>query len=162
MLIEKAQEIIQTLRRHLVKTTGNTIPEIEIESSDRMQRTFGLAIAGDSLTIRLNNNRFKSHLNSDLFIQTVAHEFCHIVDYVLNGQMCHSKEWKKLMKLLGFEPRVYISQQEVESVTPKLYVHACNCKEHTVGHKTHIGIMLGYKVKCKLCQTNLKEAYELC
>jgi len=34
--------------------------------------------------------------------ETVIHEACHIIDYVINGKMCgHGRPWKRLMEMCG-------------------------------------------------------------
>lgn len=164
MLIETAQKIIEELRQDLYKRTGHMVPEIKVYCNNTLKRCWGLAIGdGDSLTIKLNKKIFEGKHDSYVFYKIVVHEFCHIADYVISGDMHdHGTEWQQLMYSFGQYPYAKVVEQDMNGVgiEPKYY-HACGCAKHRVSTALHNLIVSGKLYRCKKCKISIKQEYEV-
>lgn len=116
---------------------------LQVEYSSRMSRNLGRCYPAQSL-IRLNPVLGKDK-NRNLLDETLCHEAAHVAVYCLHGTAVkpHGHEWRAMMQLAGYEPRVTIPFQEVHGLPPKSsrtryrYAHKCtDCNAAFVAGRT--------------------------
>ena len=120
---------------------------------------------GNKNLIQLNRQLCEKNLNS--FMETVVHEYAHLVVHNLRmGQFCvsregdwssHGKMWKKVMWALGYSPERCHKYEGVEKarVVLKPYIYRCSCMSHFFTTSKHYKVQNGTKYKCLKCNTPL-------
>jgi SprT protein len=107
------------------------------------------------------------HFNERLFAadpdqhmpETVAHEVAHSVVYRLHGRGCrpHGREWRAVMKMLGFEPRVtHRTSPETLARALDHHLYHCACRSHALGPRQHRHARKGERrYHCRVCGERL-------
>jgi SprT protein len=116
---------------------------------------------------RLRRGLESLHFNECLFAadpaqhmpETVAHEVAHSVVYRLHGRGCrpHGREWRAVMKVLGFEPRV-THRTSAETLARALnhHLYQCGCRSHALGPRQHRDARNGERhYHCRACGERL-------
>lgn len=121
--------------------------EVQVEYSTRITRSLGRTQPLKKV-IRLNGE-LSTTLN-DLLDEVICHELAHIAAVHLHGDSIkpHGEEWKKLVRLAGFEPSIQL-HVILESSTGKAsrsYRHYC-----PVCHSQRIGRIRMTRWRCKAC-----------
>lgn len=114
--------------------------------------------------IYLNPTFLKNHTN-EYINQTVVHEFAHIANNVLCPQdlslakgkrKSHGKNWKKLMEVLGAQPRVH-HNYSIEHIhakkTYRNYMCTCCGADIKMSQIRHRRVMQGVKYYHAKCTT---------
>ena len=164
-MINSAQQIISQLRSALREETGYTMPAVVIEPSNRLVRAWANAAitrVTDTYKIRLNNKIFRNNHNNDMFRRVVIHEFCHLVDFHLNGGMDgHGAQWSHWMRFFKQSPDTYVSLEESNALGyhPHPYWHSCGCMEHNVSSAIHNRLLNNRLYICKQCKTPITAAF---
>ena len=94
--------------------------------------------------------------NPGHFEQTVAHELAHhIIQMIKPSCAAHGREWKQVMRLLGYPPdRTH--NLEVEKTRHKVRAYAkCGCRVFAIKTRRFNKIMSGTKYKCAKCNQTL-------
>ena len=114
---------------------------VRIMFSSRLQSSLGRC-APSAGVIRLNPGLVDGAPGA--LREVVCHESAHVATWLLHGRRAraHGGEWKSLMRLAGYEPRVRWSEATVpESVRARrkpaaVYVHTCPiCRSHWVARR---------------------------
>lgn len=87
--------------------------------------------------------------------QTVGHEVCHIVAYILHGSSGHDKGWKQCMNNAGLEALLYhkVNRDGLQKQYIKYQVK-CNCVSVWIGH-TRAAKVRKNLLSCKRCKQKL-------
>jgi SprT protein len=115
---------------------------VRIVFSSRLQSSLGRCAPRAGL-IRLNPGLLDS--SPEALREVVCHECAHVATWLLYGRRAraHGAEWKDLMRVAGYEPRV----RWPEAIVPEpvrerrrpsvVYVHTCPvCRAHWVARRT--------------------------
>jgi SprT protein len=114
---------------------------VRIAFSRRLQSSLGRCSPRTGL-IRLNPGLLDGA--PEALREVVCHEAAHVAAWLLHGRRAraHGREWKELMRLAGYEPRVRwpeaIVPESVRSRRPAVvYVHTCPvCRSHWIARRT--------------------------
>ncbi len=122
------------------------VPELPfrvcISYSGRLQSTLGRCEPREGL-IRLNPGLLEG--SPDALREVVCHEAAHVAAWLLHGRraQAHGAEWKQLMRLAGYEPRVRWAEGTVPASVRErrrpviVYVHTCPvCRADWVARRT--------------------------
>jgi SprT protein len=116
---------------------------------------------------RLRRGLESLHFNERLFAadpgqhmpETVAHEVAHSVVYRLHGRgrRPHGREWRAVMKTLGFEPRVtHRTSAETLARVLNHHLYRCACRSHALGPRQHRHARNGERhYHCRACGERL-------
>jgi len=123
-----------------------SVPElpfrVRIVFSGRLQSSLGRCSPRAGL-IRLNPGLLGGA--PEALREVVCHEVAHVATWLLYGRRAraHGREWKELMRLAGYEPRVRWAEAAVPEAVrerrrpPAVYVHACPvCRAQWVARRT--------------------------
>lgn len=170
LVIAAAKKIVEYCNDKSVSELGCYVNgNINIELSNRMTKTWGYATCIKGVyTIRLNSKVFgETHIHTDAFKHLVIHEFCHLLDHVVNKKWGHGRGWKSFMRFFGLKSDVYVTENEKTEVgyvrvkrSITKYEHDCKCRVHAVGGAVHNRIMRGAKYTCKHCKTVLGNTFK--
>ena len=114
---------------------------VNIVFSARLQNSLGRC-APHAGVIRLNPGLLDG--DPAALREVVCHEAAHVATWLLHGRRAraHGREWKELIRLAGYEPRVRWAEAAVpESVRVRrrpsaVYVHTCPvCRAHWVARR---------------------------
>lgn len=170
-MLKTAQAIIDEVTKLVFIETGVNIPKIVLKTNGNITKALGYAeaftiIEGDKeydqYEITLNARAFKGKENSKVFRKIVIHEFCHIADMVISGNMNgHSRGWSQLMRMCNERPESLVAKEDTDFLgySPYRYFHACNCKEHGVSLKMHRDIITGKSFDCTICNSKLSKKF---
>ena len=127
-------------------STAWDIPElpyrVRIVFSHRLQSSLGRCAPSAGL-VRLNPGLLDGA--PEALREVVCHEVAHVATWLLHGRRAraHGPEWKELMRLAGYAPRVRWAEAAVpESVRERrkpavIYVHSCPvCRAQWVARRT--------------------------
>jgi SprT protein len=114
---------------------------VRISFSQRLQRSLGRCSPSTGW-IRLNPGLLDGA--PEALREVVCHEAAHVAAWLLHGRRAraHGSEWKDLMRLAGYAPRVRWAESSVpESVRVRrsavVYVHSCPvCSAHWVARRS--------------------------
>jgi len=115
---------------------------VRIVFSGRLQSSLGRCSPHAGL-IRLNPGLLDGA--PEALREVVCHEAAHVASWLAHGRRAraHGAEWKQLMRLAGYEPRVRWAESAVpESVKGRrrpsvIYVHTCPvCRAHWIARRT--------------------------
>ncbi len=103
---------------------------LSVEVSTRLRTSLGLCTPAQT---RLRIASFLLEAPSALLYEVLCHEAAHAAVYELHARRVrpHGSEWKALMKLAGYTPRVRIPATELEDLPPAtrrarvLWEHRC-------------------------------------
>ena len=163
ILIMKAYEIISEVKPIIARKYGIEPVSPKITISNKMKVVFGHAsFNGGLYAIKLSGYVYLGKENTAAYRNTVIHEYMHLMEYQIRGEMGHSPFWASLMELCGEKAAQNPTIEKKEEVgysyirkTRKIYEHLCGCKTHMVGIKIHNKILKGAKYKCLACKTHL-------
>jgi predicted SprT family Zn-dependent metalloprotease len=115
---------------------------VRIAFSGRLQSSLGRCSPRDGL-IRLNPGLLDGAPAA--LREVVCHEAAHVATWLLHGRraQAHGREWKDLMRLAGYEPRVRWSEAAVPPAVRDrrrptvVYVHSCPvCRAQWIARRT--------------------------
>jgi predicted SprT family Zn-dependent metalloprotease len=115
---------------------------VRIVSSSRLQSSLGRCSPRDGL-IRLNPGLLDGPPAA--LREVVCHEAAHIATWLLHGRRAraHGSEWKELMRLAGYAPRVRWAEAAVPDPVRRrrrpsvIYVHSCPvCRSQWIARTT--------------------------
>jgi predicted SprT family Zn-dependent metalloprotease len=115
---------------------------VRIMFSSRLQSSLGRCAPKAGL-IRLNPGLLEGA--PEALREVVCHEAAHVATWLLYGRRAraHGREWKDLMSLAGYEPRVRWAEAAVPEPVrarrgrPFVYVHTCPvCRAHWIAKRT--------------------------
>jgi predicted SprT family Zn-dependent metalloprotease len=122
------------------------VPELParvwIVFSGRLQSSLGRCAPGEGL-IRLNPGLLDGSVETRR--EVVCHESAHVATWMLHGRRAraHGAEWKQLMRLAGYAPRVRWAESAVPASVRErrrpvaYYVHTCAvCRARWVARRT--------------------------
>ena len=113
---------------------------------------------GMSNYFRVNLEIAKNNL-VDYMKQTIPHEVCHYVNFVLTGRSCgHGLEWKRAMiRLFGLEPKRCHNYNVSNLKTHrKPFVYKCDCREHNLSAIKHSRMIYNpHQYRCVRCSSFL-------
>lgn len=148
-VLKKAEESFQILEKEF-----GALRRANIEL-----REMGM-IAGRVITkeeVILINPLFETNHRKELIKEIVPHEVAHWATWILYQDLSHGANWKKLMEVLGLEPKVY-HDFSLDGVVPFI-PYFCGCREYQIPIQRHKFILRGYNRICENCNTILK-SYE--
>ena len=113
------------------------------------------------VVIKLSKPHFDSRTNEDN-METLVHEFCHIADWYIFGEMSgHGTRWKYLMKLAGYPNANRCARGTFIRPVNNMTLCYCNCERGVYLGKTRINRIkngsASYKCKKCLCQVRLEK-----
>lgn len=115
---------------------------VRIAFSPRLQSSLGRCSPRTGL-VRLNPGLLDGA--PEALREVVCHEVAHVATWIRHGRRAaaHGREWKELMRLAGYEPRVRWAEAAVpESVRERrrpavVYVHSCPvCRAQWIAKRT--------------------------
>jgi len=122
------------------------IPElphkVRIVFSSRLQNSLGRCAPSAGL-IRLNPGLLEGA--PEALREVVCHEVAHIATWLMHGRRAraHGTEWKELMRLAGYDPRVRWAESAVPDAVRErrkpavVYVHSCPvCRAEWIARRT--------------------------
>jgi predicted SprT family Zn-dependent metalloprotease len=118
------------------------LSSVRIVFSQRLQSSLGRC-APKAGIIRLNPGLLEGA--PEALREVVCHEAAHVATWLLYGRRAraHGREWKELMHLAGYEPRVRWAEAAVPEPVrarrgrPFVYVHTCaHCRAHWIARST--------------------------
>lgn len=128
---------------------------IAVGWSNRMTSSMG------STTKKSSNCLYHVRLSTKLFARalleeqrnTVAHEVCHVIDGVVNYNLSHGAEWKRLMRQAGY------SSERCHTVSTtglvKRFVYECpnGCQKFKFSTRMHNNVVRGKHRHCRKCKS---------
>jgi predicted SprT family Zn-dependent metalloprotease len=115
---------------------------VRIVFSDRLQSSLGRCAPSEGL-IRLNPGLLDGEPAA--LREVVCHEVAHVATWLLYGRhaRAHGLEWKELMRLAGYDPRVRWAEAAVPDAVRErrrpatIYVHSCPvCRAEWIARRT--------------------------
>jgi SprT protein len=107
------------------------------------------------LTIRLNEE-LQLRAGIEAVVTTLAHEACHVFAAVActpRRPQPHGKQWKSLMRALGFDPNRCHSYDLPTATKFRTFRYVCSCMEHEITSIRHNRIQSGKAdYHCKYCK----------
>lgn len=91
--------------------------------------------------------------------EVIAHELAHCLTNTLHSNaQGHSKEWERMMKALGFEPKAHhnFDLEDLRLKTQKMFTYKCFCTTHNVSMEKHKEIKKNGAI-CKYCDHSVIE-----
>lgn len=133
--------------------------KVKILFNARYTRCLGRA-SGHRLQL---SSKFWPHISDELKHDIIVHEACHVVQsWTYPFSEPHGKEWRKLMRLMGKNPKVNqeIPEEISKKVKPKSQHRKqvfCGCKEGCmVGPRQYKYIANDtHRYRCRVCNTRL-------
>ena len=106
----------------------------------------------------INYNLDIANKNYDIFINdTVPHEVAHVICFqVYPYAKPHGREWKSIIRKLGYNDNRCHSMEYIPARQVKKYSIYCTCQKHDVGAKIYKNISNGSKYTCTKCKGTLK------
>ena len=150
--VHELKKIITQIKNEYCQLWGIELIKtaIAVEFSNRITRSLGRTQPTAKI-IRLNP-LLQSSLNY-LLEEVLCHELAHIAAYHLHGDSIrpHGSEWRALVQVAGFEPRIRIEADlDWPSLPPaKCYTHYC-----PVCHAVRVAKKRMVHWRCTECVTN--------
>ncbi len=104
------------------KIWGDKIGQVPyLDYNLQRSRIIGLAALQDH-TIKLNPlwvllSERDSHIKDEMLGETLDHEICHLVAWKFAQDRGHDSGWRMAMKLMGREPKVFATSEDLPSWT---------------------------------------------
>ena len=157
-LVSKTQQLVES--GQLPKNTKVTSPEFEINIRGALggqcclQRDGRVFLRFNSVLMRDN---FKDYVSD-----TIPHEYAHYVIMsnrhrsYYKGERGHGKKWRRVMRLLGVEPKTCHKMDTSNAVKP--YTYNCECKVWELTKIRHNKILRGsVAYSCPTCHAPIVE-----
>lgn len=109
--------------------------------------------------VRLNQGLLQTH--GAAFIEdTLPHELAHLMAYACHGAGIrpHGAEWKRMMALLGRDPKVCHNYAVTPARRIKRHAYRCGCAEHALSSIRHRRVQQGAVYLCRGCGEALRAA----
>lgn len=160
-------DLIQTAMRLVhdcvgqIRGYGIAVPRVEIVF-DLRGTTAGQALVGLGVAPKIRLNPVLMAENREAFLrQTVPHEVAHLAAFYWKGkrpQRPHGPEWKRMMLLLGAEPRRCHNYDVTNARARRVATldYACGCGIQPLTVIRHNRIQAGVEYRCRRCGESLR------
>lgn len=151
--MEKILSKIADLQETCQQVFGRTF-EVSVHMNNRLTSTAGRAFYE---TGRLEFSTKLYAANEEQFLlDTVVHEFAHVVSWELFATRGHDANWKSVMNTLGATPSRCHSYA-VQKRETKTYAYQCACRVHQFTPQRRAWAKKGKTYICIHCAKQLKE-----
>jgi len=161
-MVSNCVDIFNTRNTFMKNGTRYTFNKDITTRYDLSGKTAGYAVYS-TCSIRVNTDLLERY-GQEYIVDTVPHEVGHLIanDLFDNRIKPHGKEWKLVMRIIGYSDNRCHSFEVKPARVVKKHPYLCNCRIHEIGARAHNNIRKGWRVySCKLCKQALVYAPEL-